>query len=472
MKHIHLTRILAFVLCLCLLPFSVLAEEAAETEAAAVTRSDFSLAFNLHASGFPDDGMAHYAGWEKFLGKISLQGVVDTQRFLQPQSRVYFNGGLYLNNQLTVPFEYDGYHSYRYLRTPALGGASMHFQMHNFFEFMLKPYYFMDLPTPYLALLLYPEASYFVKESYYDPIALLCEGTGNRTVAYADLYELCETLDLLVTDDPDYERMYFYITSLLVDLQASDMTLEALGCLEDWLDYLDPEQEGLQITSVGHTETYVLGTTKLFEKTVKDGATDFTLNLPNNEGYALVLQALYSPKEVGADITAKLTATIDGKTQVDITLDLVGLPKQDEQSATGRATLVLGGEAFGGTSLPLRFDFRYAKNSKQGNLQSPPYHVTLDADFLHPLTERPAVSMHYAANVSSQPEKVLVERPYDNQDDFFHLNESYLEEYMDRFVPTLALAFFPFLLEMPVGVMNDAFTFLTDTGILAALGIE
>ncbi|MEG0270169.1 MAG: hypothetical protein RR821_07930, partial [Clostridia bacterium] len=77
-----------------------------------------------------------------------------------------------------------------------------------------------------------------------------------------------------------------------------------------------------------------------------------------------------------------------------------------------------------------------------------------------------------AANVSSQPEKVLVERPYDNQDDFFHLNESYLEEYMDRFVPTLALAFFPFLLEMPVGVMNDAFTFLTDTGILAALGIE
>lgn len=464
MKRTIFSRALALLLCLCLLPAAALAEAADD---GAVTRSNFSLSLNLHADGFPEGGTARYADWETFLSKVSLRGTVDTQRFLQPYSRVYFDGGLYLNEKLTVPFVYDGYHSYRYIRTPALAGASMHFQMHNFFEFMLKPYYFMDLPTQYLALLLYPEASYYVGDSYYTPIAALCAGTGNRTVEYADLYELCETLDLLVTDDMDYERMYFYITSLLVDLQASDMTLDALGYLEDWLDYLDPEQQGMRITVSGDTETYVIGTTTVFEKTVSGGATSFRLYLPNSEGYALAFTYAYEPAGQGAALRAKLTVTAEGAQRLTLALDADGLPMEGETEARGSVTIDVGGESLEAQPMPSRFEFRLSRDAAKL-----PYGMSLGVDWIHPVTEKPALTLLYKANMERKDESVLVDREYDNQDDFFHLNESYLEEYKERFLPSLALAFFPFVLEMPAGVINDTVAFLNQTGILASLGIE
>ena len=46
-----------------------------------VTRSDFTLSLLAHADGFPNDGAAHYADWEVFLSKLSLEGVIDVQRF-------------------------------------------------------------------------------------------------------------------------------------------------------------------------------------------------------------------------------------------------------------------------------------------------------------------------------------------------------------------------------------------------------
>ena len=186
-----LKRLSALVLSLCLLmaAFSqALAEESAGDE---VTRSDFSFSLLLHADGFPNDGAAHYADWETFLSKLSLEGVVDVQRFLTNISRVYFDGGLCVNGEMALPFVYDGYHSYRYVRADALRGDSIHFQMHNFFEFMLKGYYFMGLPTQLIALPLYPEASYYLGTSYYQPIAEAVAGEGDRTVSYAELYELC-----------------------------------------------------------------------------------------------------------------------------------------------------------------------------------------------------------------------------------------------------------------------------------------
>ena len=198
-----LKRLSALVLSLCLLmaAFSqALAEESTGDE---VTRSDFSFSLLLHADGFPNDGAAHYEDWETFLSKLSLEGVVDVQRFLTNISRVYFDGGLCVNGKMALPFVYDGYHSYRYVRADALRGDSIHFQMHNFFEFMLKGYYFMGLPTQLIALPLYPEASYYLGTSYYQPIAEAVAGEGDRTVSYADLYELCETLDLIVNDEWD-----------------------------------------------------------------------------------------------------------------------------------------------------------------------------------------------------------------------------------------------------------------------------
>ena len=98
--------------------------------------------------------------------------------------------------------------------------------------------------------------------------------------------------------------------------------------------------------------------------------------------------------------------------------------------------------------------------------------MTFGADWLHPETEKPAVTLLYSADVEMKDESVLEDRIYDNQNDFFHLNDTYLEEYKRDFTLPLALTCAPLLMETPSGVLNDILRFCDETGILATLGIE
>jgi len=459
MKRSFWKRLLALCLCVCLAPACALAQEDGD----GVTRSAFTLSLAVHPDGFPNDGAAHYRDWEAFLNKLSLRGTVDVQRFLTPVSRVYLEGGLYLNGEESVPFVYDGYHSYRYIRSEALRGDSIHFQMHNFFEFMLKGYYFMGLPTQLIALFLYPEATYYLADSYYTPIAGLLGGEGSRTVSHAELYELCEQLDLIVNEDFDYERAYFYFTSLLVDLGASDMALSKLGDLESWLFALDPDEQGMTVTQSGDTQTYVLGETQVFEKTVSDGQTSFELYLPDEEGYALAV----SYQNSGDALSLALRITLEEEERLALSLQADGLPTDGDLSAEGTVEFAISGTSLPEQPQPVRLAYRYARDE-----QALPYGMSLEVDWLHPATQSPALTLCYRADMSAQPASAMVERVYDNQNDFFHLNESFMSEYKELYLPSLAATFLPLVLELPAGVISDTVAFLYETGILAFLGIE
>ena len=98
--------------------------------------------------------------------------------------------------------------------------------------------------------------------------------------------------------------------------------------------------------------------------------------------------------------------------------------------------------------------------------------MTLDVDWLHPETQKPALTFAYQADMEQLPASAMVERVYDNQNDFFHLNESFMEEYKQLYLPTLALSAVPVLVEMPAGVISDIMGFLYETGFLAFLGLE
>lgn len=486
MKNQFLKRMVAIILCLCLLPVLAFSEESDEDgmvdwaewdedeyaqedvqpeatpapeEKPTVIHSDFELTVNLHADGFPETTY-RLRDWEAFLQKLTFKGSMNAMKFLDPYSRVYLDGGVYLNGEERLPFVYDGYHSYRYLISPAFRGDSVHFQMHNFFEFMLKPHDYWELPTQYLALLLYPEASYFLGDSYYTPIAETLAGNGTRTIPNEDLYELCELLDLTVIDDPHYERAYFYFTSLLLELNESETMLEFLGALEDYLSELDPEQEGMTITVSGNQETYVLGATTVFEKKQVGDAISFTLNLPNFNGKDLHFHYEWTPSAQGAALTAKLIMTAHGQEDIVIGVEGSGLPCEGNTEGQGRVTFTLGGASLPQGLAPNMFDFRWSIDAPEM-----PYHLSLAIDWLHPLTLRPAVTLNYNARMKQVEEKVFVEAAY-NQEDFFRLNDGSLAEYKERYTPSIALALMPFLLEMPAGVIDDILDFAYDTEII------
>lgn len=554
MKHPLSRKVLSTLLALCLFALPTLSVADTYLPDGPVTHVDFTLGAKVHADGFPQS-KAHLADWETFLNKLDVRGSMDALAMLTPDSRVYLNGALRLNGKDQVPFVYDGYHSYRYLTSPALGDEVLFFQMHNFLEFMLKPYYYMELPTQYLGLLMYPEAAYAIGDEYYTPIAEMIEqakqgalngesdnlpqsaqsqadaalsqedadadvgedseadltdseaadvatdatvaadatpapsadptatavptatpvptptpmpvvaadGTVTFRVPYEALYEQCENLDLYVNDDLDLERVYFFVTSLLTDLYASDMTLSTLGALENVLDYLDPNQQGMTVVETADSMTCTLGGTQLFSrKTDASGAANIDFTLPTPDGYQVVFHYLWQPQAVGANLKASIALMEDDAQSILLTADAIGLPREGELGGKGQVTFTVSGKSFDAVPAPLTLAFDWARDAS-----ALPYTLNLTLDWIHPQTQKPAVSLNFIGTFAATDKSVFVEGKYP-QNDFFSLNETFLEGYKERLIPSLALKFAPIALETPAGVINDLYTFLTKTNILVS----
>ena len=535
MKQPLLTRLisLTLALCLCVLPTLALADTYLPD--GEVTHTDFTLDVSLHADGFPQS-KAHLSDWETFLNKLDIKGSIDTLAMFTPTSRVYLNGALRLNGKSQIPFVYDGYHSYRYLITPALNNEPLFFQMHNFLEFMLKPYYYMELPTQYMALLMYPEAAYWIGDSYYTPLtetlaaakeeaisnaadeaalqdeqaadALANEaatpavetqatttdttatlaptatpqptatpeptvtpvpvvaedGTITYNVPYEDLYELCENLDLIVNDDLDYSRAYFFFTCLLTDLYASDMTLEILGNLEAGLDAIDPDENGMTVVETADTTTCTLGDVDLFVKATQGDVTTMTLTLPTAEGYVLTFDYRWDKAATasGATLDATLTVTSDGEDAIVLSAQGTGLPREGDISGQGQITLAASGNMLQEDTAPFTLAFDWVRDATQK-----PYTLDLKADWIHPETGKPAISLHFNGTLSDVDKSVFAEGNY-VQNDFFNLNETFLSEYKERLMPAFMLKVAPILLETPSGVLNDLYSFAEKNDILVS----
>ncbi|MBP3645568.1 MAG: hypothetical protein J6K55_04000 [Clostridia bacterium] len=455
MKNSFFKRILAVCLCLCMLPVFVLADEEIN-DGTPVTHSAFDLSLRFNADGFPNDGAAHYQDWAKLFDKISLTGDARAQSFLSPYSRVMLDGALCLNGESKVPFEYDGYYSFRYLRSPAINNESIHFQMLNFFQFMLKGYYFMGLPTNLIAVPMYPEAAVEVFQKYAEPVSRVCGGEGSRVISYDELYALAEELSLLVNEDEN-DKLYYFLTSLMIDIGGDYIFLEKLAYMEDWLDYLDPEQLGMTITVEDESETWVLGETTVFEK----NGDNWSFSLPDYETY--VFGVTYTEEEDSCEWRLEILCEDFVWLDASFTVDGLG----DPTKASGTATLEMTGDAFWFDMPVIAFQYDFSRTA-----ETLPYDMSLTVDWLHPETEKPAIGFSYQASMEELPYTAVYNRPIDNQDDFFHLNESFMAEYADRFMPTLLAHFMPFAFEVPAGVISDLVKWMDDLGFLAFFGLE
>ena len=459
-------RILALLLCLCLLPcaaFAVTDDVYAAAMAAAaddspVTRSDFELLFHFYADGFPDDGMMHYADWEALVDKISIRGMMDSQNFPRPTNRVYVDGGVYLNDKLTVPFEYDAYSTLRFLKSPALGGENIFFHMDNFFEFMLKPYKYIMLQTQNAALALYPEAWLTLKDMYLTPLKAAIGEGGTRTVSYDDLYALCDELNVMALED-EGNRIYFFATSLMMDLGIQWTAIEKLGTWEMLLDYLDPQKQGMTITADGGNEVWTLGETVVFEK--NDAA--WKVHLPDPDGYVFTVEG----KREEDKATLELLILLEDEEYYRFSGGIDGLPAEGVLEAEGAIWADITGSVLYQDIAPIRLAYAYARST-----QSAPYQLDVHLDMLNAQTEKPCLGLSYTAQVQEMTADVLEIKEYENWDDFSCLNEMILKEYIDRFKRSIVFAAAPFALEVPSGVLSDVVAFMEVNGLLGIFGIE
>ncbi len=289
------------------------------------------------------------------------------------------------------------------------------------------------------------------------------EGATVYTVPYERLYELCETLDNVTNDDPDLERVYFFFTCLLAENLSSDMVVDTLGRLEDTLDYLDPDQTGMTVVETAAGMTCSFGDTEVFRLSTEGGATDFALTLPTADEYDIDLSWRYAPGETGAALASKAAIVMDGEDSVALTLTGEGLPREGDVSGKGQVSLAVSGSSVENAPQPITFAFDWARTAKEK-----PYTLGLTLSWLNPYTAKPAVSLDFNGTFTTVDRSVFVEGQYP-QNDFFNLNETFLNDYKDRLLKPLLLKLAPILLETPAGVINDLYTFATQNDILVSL---
>ena len=474
MKH-TLTRITALLLCLCLMaPAAALAYGEVPVYQDPVTHTDMKLYFDFFPEAFPDQTAADLKGWQEFLDKLTFEGSMDLQNPLTDKVRAWFDGGLYLNDKLTVPFQVDVYFAFRYFQSRAIKGESMFFKMENFFEFMMKPRYFMNLPTDYIALLMYPEATLEMRDRFYTPLAELCKGEGDRVVSYDELYDLCLSWEYMYENDwEDENKLYFYLTALLYQLGINYDVYDQIGMMTAWLDVLDPEGAGLIITVQDGVETYTIGEHVVFTRDLAS-TRNFTLSLPNEYGDVLSVTSVeeihddWDGDNWYLDLNIALAPEGEGEepeNYLSLSLDMLNVPLRELYQTTGFVSFEADGSAM---EEPFSMSADLYFNRTDINL---PNQTTIYFSPLHPETQQKMLTAKLILNNSEVPFTVLQERDYP-QEDFFHLNDEYLQRIKESYIPSLALNFLPVIAEMPAGVINDIIRFAEETDILVSLGIE
>ena len=98
---------------------------------------------------------------------------------------------------------------------------------------------------------------------------------------------------------------------MLIDLGMADQVYDGLSYLEDCLDWLDPEQEGMTITAQGDTDRYEVGGHVLFTRTRGENGLSFQLSLPTENDEELALEYDQTPgANGGTDVNARLTVSV------------------------------------------------------------------------------------------------------------------------------------------------------------------
>ncbi len=460
MKNRTLVRLLCALLAACMLPIGALAATGDIPLDQPITDTDFSVSLQLNANAFPESS-SRLTDWESFLKRVTVTGSAVGMDLLGRNNRLRLLADVNLDGKSVLPLHHEQYAWYYYLTSPVFGEDTLHFQMNNFFGFMLKPYFFMGLPTQYIGLLLYPMSTAEMIRMYYDPLAAICEGTGERTIPYDELRALCLKLDENMTSDWS-ANAYNYIRALLLDMGGDEMTIAGLSELEGYLDELDPEKAGLTIHPHGNQTDYLMGGRTLLTVKRTGEAFSVALDLPKKDDYELKVNVSWTPTVDGAALDATLHILKGEEDAMLLRIAGDGMPTADNLEGEGNVTAEMSGSMAYSNPAPVKLHFTWYKSQKEL-----PYDLHFSVGYLHPETGLEALTLFFSGKLS---EGTAAELDYDTpiQEDFFRMNNDKLAAFREKYAKNIALVLAPVVLQMPSGVIDSVMDFLLQSDILYA----
>lgn len=435
-------RLAALLLCVLLLPTVSLGESAD-------VGYGFDVHFSMDVSAYPEADQTLMQGIADTLNMLTLSGT-----FAMAGNSFDITADMLLENDedTRTSLHLYGTDTHYQLGSSLLGNQELMMNNLALLEFAIKAYNHLGMPLQYPALLISP----YAHTSAFDWIRdewnrVMHAEEGNRVIAREDVMELAA----YAADNAEQDRAFYYwLAALALESGYSDMVLETITELPDWLDGL-LDDEGITVTVEDDTETWSSGEETFFTRTASDEETTCSLTLPMLPDGNTVEASCQYQQEDGSIVLSILIANEEDETSMlDASLTLTGWTESLPMDGQVDLTVSLQGEMVPNV---LSLHFTYQAEDGQFTLQQ--LNPETDAALLSvqgTLTQQELSAPSYTADTL-------------NGLNIFSLNDASMKTFVTGVAEPFVKGAIPLLKHLPLSAYETLFSLLDQYGILSML---
>ncbi len=423
---------------------------------------DYSIKFALNENGFPEN-TKNIKDWKITFDKLKLVGNADIKNlFYKEDELIISDNNIMLNDKLLLNFNTNGNQQYLWLKSKSIPPFKPFLNMFNFYEFMLKGYFFMGLPTNSLAIVGYPYGAYRAFRPFYNLMYDSFYTDESKTFSYEELSEFATKIGSLL--DEEHVSMQF-IRTFFIENGFNDSLYYDLMSFPEYISSTF-EGQSMEVLVDGGTKTYTIGDITIFKSVKTNEAYSFALYLPANmSGYTTKINFNYTKENNAYNLNTNLDISMEDLSFVNISFDANGLPGDGVNNGKGDINFSVGGDLYGETKeTKFNHNWTLIEKDKQKN-------INLNLGYIHPETDKACVDTNLVFNIKPF-EGTFPKGDVLNGEDFFSLNDESLASYISMLKPYAKRLIAPLLIELPKGVINDIWDYMDSNGILATLGVK
>jgi hypothetical protein len=416
---------------------------------------DFSVKASMDLSAFSKEPDRFLKSLARALEMLDMSG-----HAVALGGQADITGQLGLNGMKAFDFHLTGSEKWMSLVSSLFGEKPVVITLPNYVPFLLKMYYYFDIPVQYIGVFTDPYSYLHGLKPAYEEWVKLTGGAGSRSFTPEQCIEMAGQLSESLTEN---DALSFWLKGLLQHVGLDETLSEFFYALPDWAAEIT-KNGGLDILVSETGETWTLGGETVFKLTRAEGEMSLELNLPDWEGYQLSGSARFTEAEGGLAAAVDVDLKEEGAEYAHLSLKGENLPDGKRMQGDGKVSLSLGGEGLGieqSADMKLQWDQRNEGDKTLLNGQ---------VSLLDPGTKKPAFTMSGQIGWGDTEESFTLRTKKDMKwIDLFCMNDNTFREFFaDAKWPIIRSAI-PFFVELPAGLIDGLIEWMDENGILTTL---
>lgn len=416
---------------------------------------DFSIRSSFDANALGKTSDSFLQGLQK-----ALEGLELTGRAIIQNGQADVQGDLNLHDLSAISFHLTGWEERQHLITSLFGEMPVVITLPNYIPFLLKLYYYFDIPVQYIGVFTDPYSYMHGIKPVLDQWLELTGGSGSRSFSPEECVVKATSLMESLHSN---KAFYYWRLGLLQHIGLDGLADDFIYALPEWTADVAGNL-GLDIQVLDQGERWTLGGQTIYEVQFGTEGNTWSLSLPGWESYRLEGQGTFQTTKSGCQLQMDWELMEGDTLYAYFSLRGADLPDGTHTQGNGRISVSFGGEELGQDQTivaDLMWDIR-RENGKD----------TLDGrvSLLQPETLVPVVTVDGQISWAETQESFQPLSKADIQGiDFFCMNDTTIETFYANAKWPIIRTAIPFLLELPPGFLNGVVEWMDENNILMTL---